>query len=92
MQPIASAIVAKCIAQIAMSPPMLGAMDLAGPDRLPIAELVKRLLEARGDPREVVVDAEAGYFGIPISEKSLVPAGEAEIGGITLERWLNGDR
>lgn len=46
------------------------------------------VLNAKGDPRTVAVDPDAGYFGIPIEETSIVPVGEARIGEKTLDQWL----
>lgn len=58
-----------------------------GGQRAPFNEIVARYLKAVGDPREVVSDPEARYFGGRPEEKSLVPLGEARLGGLKLEEW-----
>lgn len=88
MQPIAATDVATTVAQLAVQPPLNGFADLAGPERAPMHTFASRYLAARGDTREVVADPGAGYFGIPISHDTLVPAGEAYIGSTNLTTWL----
>jgi uncharacterized protein YbjT (DUF2867 family) len=83
MQPIAVDDVAALLAEIAVAPPVDGIVDLAGPDRAPMDELVRR---ATG--HEVVTDREADYFGTPWSEDGLVPIGDARIGATRFEDWL----
>ena len=89
MQPMAAADVARIVAETAVSPAIDGVLEMAGPERAGINEFVGRVLEAHNDPRPVVVDTQAGYFGIPIEETSIVPVGESRIGDITLKEWLN---
>jgi uncharacterized protein YbjT (DUF2867 family) len=90
LQPIATRDLARFVASCAVAEPLNGERDLAGPDRAPIHHFVRKVLEARNDPREIVVEPDAGYYGIPIVENSLVPTGEAEIGKTTLDEWLAG--
>lgn len=87
-QPIASDDVAANVAAVALAPPQNGIVEIAGPERAPFNEIVARYLKAIGDPREVVRDPEARYFGGRVDEKSLVPLGEARLGRIGLEEWL----
>ena len=61
---------------------------VAGPERAPFNELVARYLKAVGDPRDVVRDPEAHYWGGRVEEHSLVPLGEARLGRIGLDEWL----
>ena len=61
---------------------------IAGPERAPFNEIVARYLEGGGDPRKVVKDTEARYFGGRLEEKSLMPLGEARFGQLNLEEWL----
>jgi uncharacterized protein YbjT (DUF2867 family) len=68
--------------------PKNGIVEIAGPERAPFNEIVGRYLKAVGDPREVVRDPEAGYFGGRVEERSLVPLGEARLGHISLDEWL----
>jgi len=87
-QPIAADDVAAIVADVALAAPRNGIVEIAGPQRAPFNEIVARYLKAVGDPREVVRDPEARYFGGRVEERSLVPLGEARLGRITLDEWL----
>jgi uncharacterized protein YbjT (DUF2867 family) len=87
-QPIASDDVAANVAEVALAAPRNGIVEIAGPERAPFNDIVARYLKATGDPREVVRDPEARYFGGRVEEHSLVPLGEARLGRIGLEEWL----
>jgi uncharacterized protein YbjT (DUF2867 family) len=87
-QPIAAEDVAAFVADVALAAPRSGIVEIAGPERAPFNEIVARYLKAVGDPREVVRDPEALYYGSRVEEKSLVPLGEARLGRIGLEEWL----
>jgi uncharacterized protein YbjT (DUF2867 family) len=87
-QPIASDDVAAIVADVALAAPRSGIIDIAGPERAPFNEIVARYLKAIGDPREVVRDSEARYFGGRVEERSLVPLGEARLGRIGFDEWL----
>ena len=87
-QPIAADDVAALVADVALAPPRSGIVEIAGPERAPFYEIVARYLKAVGDPREVVSDPEARYFGGRVEERSLVPLGEARLGRIGLDEWL----
>ena len=87
-QPIASDDVAGFVADVALAPPRRGIVEIAGPERAPFNEIVARYLKAVGDPREVVRDPGARYFGGRVEERSLVPLGEARLGRIGLDEWL----
>jgi uncharacterized protein YbjT (DUF2867 family) len=87
-QPIASDDVAAIVADVALAAPRNGIVDIAGPERAPFNEFVARYLKAIGDPREVVSDPEARYFGGRVEQHSLVPLGEARLGRIGLDEWL----
>lgn len=87
-QPIASDDVAAIVAEGALVAPRNGILEIAGPERAPFDEIVARYLKAIGDPREVVRDPGARYFGGLVEEHSLVPLGEARLGHITLDEWL----
>ena len=87
-QPIAADDVAPVVAEVAVAEPRNGMVEIAGPERAPFNEIVARYLKAVGDPRKVVSDPEARYFGGLVEERSLVPLGEARLGRIGLDEWL----
>jgi uncharacterized protein YbjT (DUF2867 family) len=87
-QPIAADDVATIVAEVALAAPRNGIVEIAGPERAPFNEIVARYLKALGDPRTVVSDPEARYFGGRVEERSLVPLGEARLGGTGLDEWL----
>jgi uncharacterized protein YbjT (DUF2867 family) len=87
-QPIAADDVAAIVADVALAPPRSGIVEIAGPERAPFSDIVARYLKAVGDPREVVSDPEARYFGGRVEERSLVPLGDARLGRIGLDEWL----
>jgi uncharacterized protein YbjT (DUF2867 family) len=87
-QPIAADDVAAAVADVALAAPRNGIVEIAGPERAPFNEIVARYLKAVGDPREVVSDSEARYFGGRVEERSLVPLGEARLGRIGVDEWL----
>ena len=87
-QPIAADDVAAIVADVALAAPRNGIVEIAGPERAPFYEIVARYLKAVGDPRAVVSDPEARYWGGRVEERSLVPLGEARLGRIGLDEWL----
>ena len=87
-QPIAADDVAANVADVALAPPRNGVVEIAGQERAPFNEIVARYLKAVGDPREVVSDPEARYFGGRVEERSLVPLGEARLGRIGFDDWF----
>jgi uncharacterized protein YbjT (DUF2867 family) len=87
-QPIAADDVAAITADVALAAPRRGIVEIAGPERAPLYEFVARYLKAVGDPRTVVSDPDARYFGGRVEERSLVPLGEARLGRIGLDEWL----
>jgi len=88
-QPIAADDVASALVVAALSQPANETVDIAGPDLEAFSEVISEYLEAHGDKRDVVADSSLGYFGAPVSEKSLVPTGEARIGATTLASSLS---
>src|SRR4051794_12836044 len=91
-QPIAADDVAVLVADVALAAPRNGIVEIAGPERAPFNEIVARYLKGLGDPREVVSDPEARYWGGRVEENSLVPLGEARLGLIGLDEWLRRSR
>ena len=87
-QPIAADDVAAIIADLALGAPRNGIIEIGGPERAPFNEVVARYLKAVGDPREVVSDPEARYYGGRVEEFSLVPLGTACLGHIVLDEWV----
>src|SRR5215831_12027478 len=87
-QPIAADDVAATVAAVALAAPRNGIVEIAGPERAPFNEIVARYLKAVGDPRTVVRDPEARYYGSRVEERSLVPLGEARLGRIGLDEWV----
>lgn len=87
IQPMASADVAAGVARVVPAEPLNGICEIAGPVALPMDELLRGLLRARGDAREVVTDDSAGYFGTPLQADSLLPGAQAWLGGTTLPAW-----
>lgn len=88
-QPIAADDVADAVTDVALDAPVNGMIEIAGPERAPIDELVGRFLRATGDPRKVIADAKAGYFGIAVNDQSLTPGDNPRIGATRFNDWLS---
>lgn len=88
IQPIASDDVADAVADHALADPANGIVEIAGPERFALSELVQRYLEATDDPRKVVVDGKARYFGAELDDGTLVPEGPARLGQTNFAAWL----
>ena len=89
-QPIFSDDVAAALARIAVAKPLNGTVELAGPDAIPFDEVVRQYLAAHNDPRTVVTDEQAHYFGTPLEKRSLVPEGENPLlGSARFADWLS---
>ena len=89
IQPMAAEDVAKAVWRVAVGDPVNGIVEVAGPQLLRFDEFVQWALRARNDPRSVVVDPNARYFGAKLSELALVPSGEARLGEIRFQDWLS---
>ena len=91
-QPIAADDVAEIVADVALAPPRNGILEIAGPERAPFNETIARYLRAVGDPRKVVRDPAALYWGGRVQQRSLVPLGEARLGRIGFDEWFRRSR
>jgi uncharacterized protein YbjT (DUF2867 family) len=89
VQPIVSDDVAAALAEVTLGAPVNGTVELAGPERLRLDELVRRFLTATQDPREVVTDVHARYFGLELNDQSLTPGDNPRIGPTRFENWLS---
>jgi uncharacterized protein YbjT (DUF2867 family) len=89
MQPIVSDDVAAALASVVVAEPLNRTVDLAGPDAIPLDEVVRQFLKANRDPRTVITDEKSLYFGIPLQHRSLVPDGTpSRLGATHFEAWL----
>src|SRR5215472_2047265 len=89
MQPMVSDDVAAAVADVALGEPMNAMVEVAGPDKIRQDELVRQFLTATGDPRKVVTDADAGYYGIEVNDQSLVPGDNPRLGSMHFAEWLS---
>jgi uncharacterized protein YbjT (DUF2867 family) len=88
-QPMASEDVAKAVGRTAVGAPVNGIVEIGGPEQFRMDELVRQALRARNDPREVITDPDALYFGAyPVDDGTLVPAGDAQVGEVRFRDWL----
>lgn len=88
-QPMASDDVATAVARVAVGSPLNGIIDVAGPEQMRFDEFIRRATSTGNDRREVIADPHARYFGTELSERSLVPIGEAKLGETRFEDWLS---
>jgi uncharacterized protein YbjT (DUF2867 family) len=88
IQPMAADDVASAVGRIATGSPVNGTVEVGGPEKFRLDELVRKSLAAHKDPREVVTDAKARYYGIEVSEKTLIPNDGARLGETRFETWL----
>jgi len=88
-QPIAADDVAKAVGRIAVGAPANGIVEIAGPEQSHLDTFIRHVLRARDDPREVLSDPKARYFGAALSERTLVPGPGAILGETRFDDWLN---
>jgi uncharacterized protein YbjT (DUF2867 family) len=88
VQPIAAEDVATAVARTAVGAPVNGIVEVAGPEQFPLDELIRQVLEARDDPRQVVTDPGARYYGINPGERTLLPGADAELAETRFRDWL----
>ncbi|GLK54505.1 uncharacterized protein YbjT (DUF2867 family) [Methylopila capsulata] len=87
IQPVASADVAALVAEVALAAPLNGMVEIAGPEKMPVATLVKLYFESVGEPKNVLVDDAVGYFGTIIDDRSLTPDEGARISEKRFGDW-----
>ena len=87
-QPMAADDVASAVARVAAGPALNGMVEVGGPEKFRLDEFVRQGLAARKDPRQVVADPQARYYGIAVKERTLVPEDDAKLGKIRFEAWL----
>ena len=87
-QPISSEDVADAMHDAAIAAPINGMIETAGPDRMPLTEFVQMFLTHRQDPRKIVADPKAGYFGAALNDQTLVPGDKPRLGKIHFADWL----
>jgi uncharacterized protein YbjT (DUF2867 family) len=88
-QPMAADDVASAVAAVAVGQPIDGVVEVAGPEQFRFDDVVREVLAERHDPREVVADPNAMYFGAQLAERSLVPFDDARLGKTSLREWLD---
>jgi uncharacterized protein YbjT (DUF2867 family) len=87
-QPIAAEDVASAVAEAALAEPVNETIEIAGPDSFTLPEAIRQVLAHDGDPRKVIVDPAATYYGSKVSERTLVPGAGARLGATKLDWWL----
>jgi uncharacterized protein YbjT (DUF2867 family) len=87
-QPMAADDVASGVGRVAVDMPVNGVIEIGGPEQFQFEEPVRRVLAAADDAREVIVDPAAGYYGITVGERTLVPGDGARLGKTRLDDWL----
>jgi uncharacterized protein YbjT (DUF2867 family) len=88
-QPMAADDVASLLAEITLEAPANGIIEIAGPERAGLNELVGRFLAATNDPRKVITDVDARYYGVVVNDQSLTPGANPRIGPTYFEDWLS---
>ena len=89
LQPIVSDDVAAALADVTLGAPVNGTIELAGPEKIGLDDLVRRFLAAKQDVRQVVADVHARYFGTELNDQSLTPGSNPRIGQTRFDDWLS---
>jgi uncharacterized protein YbjT (DUF2867 family) len=89
IQPMAAEDVASGVCRVTLGSPLNGTVEIGGPEKFPLDELIRRGLAASNDPRKVIADPQARYYGIKVSETTLIPGSGARLGETRLEDWLS---
>jgi len=88
IQPMAADDVARAVGKVSVGAPLNGMIEVAGPEQFRLDELIRRGLSVRDDPREVIADPQARYFGAVLGERTLVPSDGASLAETRFEDWL----
>lgn len=88
MQPIASADVVAALVDVTLGKPVNGVVEIGGPEALPLDELARKVMSAKGDTHPIVADAQARYFGALLNDTSLVPGPNARLSNKKFGDWL----
>jgi len=88
IQPMAADDVARAVGRAALGAPANGTLEAGGPEKFRLDELIRMGLASRNDPREVIADPNARYYGIEVKERTLIPEDNARLGSIRFEEWL----
>jgi uncharacterized protein YbjT (DUF2867 family) len=88
-QPVAADDVAALVAKLAMDAPLNRTIELGGPEKIGMDVFARRFLEAKGDPRKVIGDPHAKYFGTELDDSSLTPGANPHLGSIRYDQWLH---
>jgi uncharacterized protein YbjT (DUF2867 family) len=88
IQPMAADDVADALARLAIGAPLTGMTEIAGPEQFRLDELIRGLLRARDDAREVITDPHARLFGIAPTERVFLPEDDADLGQTHFDNWL----
>jgi len=89
IQPMAADDVAGAVGRIAAGAPVNGIVEIAGPEQFRLDDLVRVALSARQDPREVLADPSARYFGAILGMRTLIPGSDAQLSGMRFQEWLD---
>jgi len=88
VQPVVSDDVVAALADITLGTPVNGTVEVAGPEKFTIEDILRRVLSAKNDTREVQADHHARYFGTELGDDSLIPLGQSRIGAVRFDTWL----
>lgn len=92
LQPIASDDVAAALLQVVLEGPTNGTIEIAGPERFRLSEIVEQYLKATKDPRTVIPDVHARYFGTELTDNMLIPSNNSRLGSINFKNWFNSQK
>lgn len=92
LQPIASDDVVSALLQVVSEKPTNGIIEIAGPECIPFSEIVGEYLKATNDPRKVIAEESARYFGTKLSDHSLIPNKNPRLGSINFKSWFKGQK